>query len=59
EVTDVVNVDRGGAYACMLGGAARTTLFVCTADASNPAETGNLRGAIEVCEVTVPGAGLP
>ncbi len=59
EVTDVVNVDRRGAYACMLGGAARTTLFVCTADASNPAETGNLRGAIEVCEVTVPGAGLP
>ncbi len=59
DVTDVVTVERRGAYACMLGGPDRTTLFVCTADASNPAETGNLRGAIEVCEVSVPGAGLP
>ena len=59
EVTDVVTVDRNGAYACMLGGPDRTTLYVCTADASNPAETGSLRGAIETCEVTVPGAGLP
>ena len=59
EVTDVMTVDRRGAYACMLGGPRRTTLFVCTADASNPAETGTMRGAIEVCEVDVPGAGLP
>ena len=58
-VTDVVTVDRRGAYACMLGGTSRTTLFICTADASNPAETGSMRGAIEVCEVSVPGAGLP
>lgn len=59
EVTDVVTVDRRGAYACMLGGPERTTLYVCTADASNPAETGGLRGAIEICDVTVPGAGRP
>lgn len=59
QVADVVTVDRRGAYACMLGGPARTTLFVCTADASDPADTGVMRGAIEVCEVTVPGAGLP
>jgi sugar lactone lactonase YvrE len=59
EVTDVVTVDRRGAYACMLGGEARTTLFVCTADTSNPAETESMRGAIEVCAVDVPGAGLP
>ncbi len=59
EVTDVVTVDRRGAYACMLGGPDRTTLYVCTADASNPAETGGLRGAIEICDVTVPGAGRP
>jgi sugar lactone lactonase YvrE len=59
DVTDVVTVDRNGAYACMLGGADRTTLFVCTADASNPAETRVMRGAIEVCPVEVPGAGLP
>ena len=59
EVTDVVTIDRRGAYACMLGGPGRTTLFVCSADASNPAETDSMRGAIEVCEVAVPGAGLP
>ena len=58
-VTDVVTVDRNGAYACMLGGEDRTTLFVCTADSSHPDETGTMRGAIEVCEVDVPGAGLP
>jgi len=59
EVTDVGTVDRNGAYACMLGGPDRTTLFVCTADASNPAETGVMRGAIETCDVEIPGAGLP
>jgi sugar lactone lactonase YvrE len=59
EVTDVVAVDRKGAYACMLGGADRTTLFVCVADSSHPDETTTMRGAIEMCEVDVPGAGLP
>lgn len=59
EVLDTVAVDRRGAYACMLGGPDRTTLFVCTADHSDPAKTGDRRGAIEVCEVDVPGAGLP
>jgi sugar lactone lactonase YvrE len=59
EVTDVVTVDRRGAYACMLGGPDRTTLFVCTANATDPARTGERGGAIEVCEVDVPGAGLP
>jgi sugar lactone lactonase YvrE len=59
EVTDVVTVDRTGAYACMLGGPEGTTLFVCTADSSHPGETGSMRGAIEVCAVDVPGAGLP
>ncbi|MBM3674103.1 MAG: SMP-30/gluconolactonase/LRE family protein [Actinobacteria bacterium] len=59
EVTDVVHVERNGAFACMLGGPDRTTLHVCTADSSNPADTDTRRGAIETCEVTVPGAGLP
>lgn len=59
EVTDVVQVNRKGAYACMLGGPDRTTLFVCAADASNPEHTGDRRGAIETCAVDVPGAGLP
>jgi hypothetical protein len=43
----------------MLGGPDRTTLLVCTADTSNPDATGTRRGAIERCEVDVPGAGLP
>jgi len=59
EVLDEVRVTRTGAYACMLGGPGRTTLFVCAADSSNPEHTGARRGAIEVCEVEVPGAGLP
>ncbi|MBK5287184.1 MAG: SMP-30/gluconolactonase/LRE family protein [Acidimicrobiia bacterium] len=59
EVTDVVSVDRSGAFAPMLGGPDRTTLFVCTADTSDPGATATMRGAIEVCEVDVPGAGLP
>jgi sugar lactone lactonase YvrE len=59
EVTDVVSIDRRGAYACMLGGADRRTLFICTADASDPAQTGTMRGAIETVRVEVPGAGLP
>lgn len=59
EVTEEVHVTRNGAYACMLGGLDRTTLFVCAADASNPEHTDTRRGAIEVCAVSVPGAGLP
>jgi sugar lactone lactonase YvrE len=59
EVTDVVTVSRNGAYACMLGGPDRRTLFICTADTSDPEQTGDRRGAIEVCPVDVPGAGLP
>lgn len=59
EVTDVVSIDRRGAYACMLGGADRRTLFICTADASDPADTGSMRGAIETVRVEVPGAGRP
>jgi sugar lactone lactonase YvrE len=59
EVTDEVHVSRNGAYACMLGGADRSTLFICAADASDPAQTGGMRGAIETIPVDVPGAGLP
>ncbi len=59
EVTDEVTVSRNGAYACMLGGADGRTLFVCAADVSDPAKTGTRRGAIEICAVDVPHAGLP
>ncbi len=59
EVTDRVGVDRG-AFACMLGGPEGTTLFVATAESSDPDECRRLTsGRIETCAVAVPGAGLP
>ncbi|NQZ95791.1 MAG: SMP-30/gluconolactonase/LRE family protein [Myxococcales bacterium] len=48
------------AFACMLGGPDRRTLFVCTAASTRPDECRTQhRGAIEIVEVDVPGAGLP
>lgn len=68
---EVVRVAEGGevreripvehqAFACMLGGAAGRTLFVCTARSSDPAECRVERsGRIEAFEVDAPRAGLP
>ncbi|RIL05925.1 MAG: hypothetical protein DCC71_08615 [Proteobacteria bacterium] len=47
------------AYACMLGGAERRTLYLCTAESHDPSKTGARRGRIEAIEVDAPGAGLP
>ncbi|HXW84616.1 MAG TPA: SMP-30/gluconolactonase/LRE family protein [Candidatus Binataceae bacterium] len=48
------------AYACMLGGPDRKTLFVATAADSNPSTcVANATGRIEITQVEVPGAGLP
>jgi sugar lactone lactonase YvrE len=47
------------AFACMLGGADRQTLFVCTSTGSGPAMAEKRDGAIETVRVDVPGAGLP
>jgi sugar lactone lactonase YvrE len=48
------------AFACMLGGAAGRTLFICTAESSGTDETKQARaGRIEFVEVDVPRAGLP
>lgn len=48
------------AYACMLGGPERRTLFVLTAKSSTPEEVQTQKaGRIETVEVEVPGAGLP
>ena len=58
EVTDRIAVEHD-AFACMLGGPDRRTLFICTAPDSDPAKTGDRRGRIEIVEVDVPGAGLP
>lgn len=48
------------AFACMLGGDDRRTLFVLTAEAALPDEArAKMTGRIEIVRVEVPGAGLP
>ena len=47
------------AFACMLGGADRRTLHVCTCTGSGPAMADKRDGRIETVRVDVPGAGLP
>jgi sugar lactone lactonase YvrE len=68
---EVLRVHEGGrvsqripvatqAFACMLGGADRRTLFICTALDSHPEQCRAKRsGRIEMVRVDVPGAGLP
>lgn len=59
EVTDRIDLGRP-AFACMLGGSDRRTLYVCTASTSYPAKCRQRRdGRIEWLRVRVPGAGLP
>ena len=54
-------IPTGGryAFACMLGGGDRRTLFACTSTGSGPAMADKREGAIESVRVDVPGAGLP
>jgi sugar lactone lactonase YvrE len=60
EVLDEIKVSNDFAYACMLGGDDRQTLYMCTAASSDPKETIRLRsGRIESLRVDIPGAGLP
>ena len=47
------------AFACMLGGADRRTLYVCTCTGGGPAMADKRDGRIESVRVDVPGAGLP
>ncbi len=59
EVTDRLPVETQ-AFACMLGGPERRTLFVCTAKDSDPkAAQRDRAGRIEAFDVEIPGAGLP
>ena len=59
EVVERIGVEHQ-AFACMLGGPDRRTLFVCTARDSDPEATAAQRaGRIEIASVEVPGAGLP
>lgn len=61
EVTDRLVIGDGRkAYACMLGGPERRTLFVCAASSHSAAKTAVARdGRIVAVDVDVPGAGLP
>ena len=59
EVLDEVTCTQN-AFACMLGGEDRTTLFVMTAPTSSRFELDGRRlGRVESCAVEVPGAGRP
>lgn len=59
EVTDRFVLGDRGAYACMLGGVDRRTLFICTNIDSGQKIATERTGKIEVTRVEVPGAGLP
>jgi len=48
-----------GAYACILGGTDRRTLFVCTNSGSGPSMADKRDGRIEILRVEAPGAGWP
>jgi sugar lactone lactonase YvrE len=54
-----ISTGARGAYACMLGGHDRRTLFVCTNTGSGPAMGQKRDGRIDFMRVDVPGAGLP
>lgn len=60
EVLQRVTVSATEAYACMLGGSGRRTLYIMTADASDaPTCREKMSGQIEAVRVDIPGAGLP
>lgn len=59
RITHRVEVDQG-AFACMLGGADGTTLYILTADSSDPDTCqASRQGRIERCTAPYPGAGWP
>jgi sugar lactone lactonase YvrE len=59
RVERMVSTGTQGAFACMLGGEDRRTLFICTCSGSGPAMASKRDGRIEFARVDVPGAGLP
>lgn len=60
EISATVSSRERRAVACMLGGPARRTLFLLTADTTlGELGKGNSKGFIETVEVDTPGAGLP
>jgi len=73
STAEVIRVHEGGmiseripvetnAFACMLGGEDRRTLFICTSNGSGVDPDAALKeksGKIEIIEVEVPGVGRP
>ncbi len=59
DISDEITTPERNAYACMLAGPGRGTLFVCTATASGTAAQQMRSGRIEIAGITVPGAGYP
>jgi sugar lactone lactonase YvrE len=59
RIDRAISTGERGAYACMLGGADRCTLFICTNTGSGPAMADKRDGRIDCLRVDVPGAGFP
>jgi sugar lactone lactonase YvrE len=59
QIAGTVSTGARYAFACMLGGPDRRTLFACTSTGSGPGMADKRDGAIETVRVDVPGAGLP
>jgi sugar lactone lactonase YvrE len=60
QVLDTVKSTHPGAFACMLGGPDRRTLYICSAPSHIPEECiAAHQGRIEAVTVDAPGAGLP
>ncbi len=59
RIAETISTGSQGCYACMLGGADRRTLFLCTSSGSGPQMAEKRDGRIEFTRVEVPGVGLP
>ena len=59
RIERTISVGERTAYACMLGGPDRKTLFICTCTGSGADRAQKKDGRIEIIDVDVPGAGLP
>jgi sugar lactone lactonase YvrE len=59
RIERTISTGAQGAFACMLGGADRRTLFICTSSGTGPKMAEKRDGRIEMARVDVPGAGLP
>lgn len=60
KIDTIVHTGEGRhVYACMLGGAQRKTLFLCTSSVRGPESAAARQGRIEFTHVDIPGAGWP